>query len=78
VGFEALERELENRPGFTGVLLATASPAKFAEVVEPILGVTLPVPEALRRGLEGTRQVTPMAPDARALEAFLLGEGPGA
>lgn len=72
VGFLALERELEARPGTTGVLLATASPAKFAEVVEPILGASLPIPDALARGLEGERRVTPMAPDTAALKEFLV------
>jgi threonine synthase len=72
VGFMALERELEARPGTTGVLLATASPAKFAEVVEPIIGEPLPVPEALARGLAAERRVTPMAPESAALREFLL------
>jgi threonine synthase len=72
VGFLALERELTVHPDATGVLLATADPAKFAEVVEPILHMTLPVPDALVRGLEAERRVTPMAPDSAALREFLL------
>jgi threonine synthase len=75
VGFLALERELRERPGTAGVLLATASPAKFAEVVEPILGTSLPIPDALARGLEGERRVTPMAPDTSALKEFLTSGG---
>ena len=75
VGFAALERELDRRPDATGVLLATASPAKFAEVVEPILGVSLPVPEALARGLAAERRVTPMAPESVALKDFLMARG---
>jgi threonine synthase len=34
------------------VLVATAHPAKFNEVVEPIIGETIAVPEALSRLLE--------------------------
>jgi threonine synthase len=74
VGFAALERELDRRSDATGVLLATASPAKFAEVVEPILGVSLPVPEALARGLAAERRVMPMAPDSIALKDFLMAQ----
>jgi len=58
------------------VLLATASPAKFAEVVEPILGEALPVPPELARGMSMKRCVTPMAPDSGALEGFLLEGSP--
>ena len=76
VGFAALERELEERPGTLGVLMATASPAKFAEVVEPILGEALPVPPELARGMSMKRCVTPMAPDSGALESFLLEGSP--
>ena len=72
VGFAALEAELEARPGALGILLGTASAAKFAEVVEPILGEALPLPPELARGMERGRSVTPMEPDAGALREFLL------
>ena len=72
MGFAALEMELEERPATTGVLLATASPAKFSEVVEPILGKEIPIPDELARGLEGERKVTPMDPDSGVLRDFLL------
>lgn len=73
VGFRALEEELASRPGAAGVVLATAHPAKFAEVVEPILGQTLPLPPHLATCLEGERSVTSLPPEAGALTAFLLG-----
>ncbi|MGW8265406.1 MAG: threonine synthase [Longimicrobiales bacterium] len=78
VGFKALEKELEEVPGVVGVLLATASPAKFAEIVEPILGKALPIPPQLAQGMEGERRVTPMPPRSRALGEFLTGGIPGA
>jgi threonine synthase len=77
VGFDALEKEMVGEPRFVGVLLATASPAKFAEVVEPILGEALPIPPQLAQGLAGERKVTPMAPHPKALEGFLLTGLPG-
>ncbi len=72
VGMKAMEQELEGRPGAVGILLATAHPAKFAEVVEPILGETLPVPEELARCLEKQRIVVPLEPRAEALRDLLL------
>jgi len=74
VGLVALERELKDRPGVTGVLLATAHPAKFAEVVEPVLEQSLPIPPQLARCLEGTRTVVPMEPEEGALRELLLGD----
>lgn len=73
VGFAALEQVLPTRPGTTGVLLSTAHPAKFAEVVEPVLGRTVPVPEPLARCLEREPEVTPLEPRLEALEELLKG-----
>jgi len=71
VGFQAIARELEERPGVLGILLGTAHPAKFAEVVEPVLGIPLPIPEALARGLERERRVAAMEPRSEELRSFL-------
>jgi threonine synthase len=71
VGFVALERALEKRSGTVGVLLATASPAKFADVLEPVLGRAIPLPPELVRGLEAERRVTPLEPTFRALSDLL-------
>lgn len=68
VGYRALEDELENRPGEVGVVLATAHPAKFAEVVEPILGEEIPLPAELAACLERERQVTTIEPRLEALK----------
>ena len=67
----ALEAELSERPETAGVLLATAHPAKFAEVVEPVMGRPVPVPPQLSRCLEGKRMVVPMAPRLEALMDLL-------
>jgi threonine synthase len=72
VGFAAMERGLSHDEGSRGVLLATAHPAKFAEVVEPAVEEEIPVPPALAQCLGGKRVVTPLAPDPRELKAFLL------
>lgn len=72
VGLAALEATQRSRAAPEGVLLATAHPAKFAEVVEPILGIALPVPKELARCLERPRKVTPLAPRLDALKELLL------
>ncbi len=72
VGWAAMERGLARDKGRRGVLLATAHPAKFAEVVELAVEEEIPVPPALAQCLVGKREVTPLAPDSRELKAFLL------
>ncbi len=72
VGYAALKKELEPRPNGVGVLLATAHPAKFAEIVEPVIGKTLPLPAELARCMEGNRRVVPMEPELEALKGVLL------
>ncbi len=71
VGFVALEEALAMRRETTGVLLATAHPAKFAEVVEPLLGHSLPVPPQLADCLRAERMVTPLEPTLAALSPIL-------
>jgi threonine synthase len=44
VGYLGLKKELLNIPNAIGVFLETAHPIKFLDVVEPALGVTLPLP----------------------------------
>lgn len=45
------------RPGQTGVFLATAHPAKFREVVEPVLGTTIETPAPLADALARPRHI---------------------
>jgi threonine synthase len=81
VGFGAMRTVLERPqlpagrsedPDPIGVVLATAHPSKFAEVVEPILHRELPVPESLARCLGREREVVEMEPDPGALRDMLL------
>ena len=53
------------------VLVATAHPAKFPETVEPLIGATLSVPEALARLLALPRQVQQIPATLAALKAVL-------
>jgi len=40
-----------------GIFLATAHPAKFSEIVEPIIGRTIDTPAPLAKALERRRQI---------------------
>lgn len=44
VGYLGLKKELEKYPNALGIFLETAHPIKFLDVVEPALGITLPIP----------------------------------
>jgi threonine synthase len=53
------------------VFLATAHPAKFREVVEPIIGTLVPLPAALEDALKRPRQIQRIQPSLSALRELL-------
>jgi threonine synthase len=69
---EAYERLTLERHGATKhqgrwVVVATAHPAKFREIVEPLIGRTIPVPESLAKLFARPTQCTEIDPDLPAL-----------
>ncbi len=71
VGYAGL---LEHRnPELPGVVLATAHPAKFGEVVERATAYTPEVPDHLADCLNKTKEATVIAPRYEALKDHLLG-----
>ena len=76
VGWRALEDELRARPKATGILLSTAHPAKFPDVVAPLVDREVPVPARWREALERDegRRIG-MEPDAGALRELLARRG---
>lgn len=73
VGWRALEDELRGRPKSTGILLATAHPAKFRDVVEPLVGGELSAPTRWTEALErGEARAVRMEPEPEALRELLL------
>jgi len=62
---------LTDREGDAWILLATAHPAKFNEIVEPLIGREIEVPPALSRLLRLPRQEERLAPTVDALRARL-------
>src|SRR5262249_49371145 len=54
-----------------GIFLATAHPAKFAEVVEPIIGARVEKPPALAEAMVSPRHIVRIAATLEALKAVL-------
>ena len=59
------------------VLVATAHPAKFSEVIEPLIGRTVPVPPALAALLQLPRREQDLPPRLDALREELRGSSAG-
>ncbi|MBI4520746.1 MAG: threonine synthase [Gemmatimonadetes bacterium] len=75
VGYAALAAELERDPAAIGLLLSTAHPAKFAEIVEPLIGSEVPLPPALAAALQAEPHVTVIDPELDALRSAILSGG---
>ena len=67
--WEAMDPDRQARPW---VLVATAHPAKFETVVEPLVGVAVTMPASLAELLERPARAEPLAPDLEALRRALL------
>ncbi len=68
VGWLALERALGVRPDAHGVVLATAHPAKFGDIVEEAVGSPVPVPERLAAGATRPSRFTRIPPSLQELQ----------
>lgn len=73
VGWLAMERSTDPGAG-PRVVLSTAHPAKFPDVVEKATGEPVPVPEALAARLSGEERMIQVAATHQALRSFLLSE----
>ncbi len=69
-GYMALKEGLKKNE--TGVFLETAHPAKFPEVVEPVIGKKVQVPQRLQAFMNGERKSIQMEANLSNLKAFLL------
>jgi threonine synthase len=72
VGLLGLGDELEAHPGAPGLVLATAHPAKFADVVEPVVGRPVALPPALAALRHVESRPEAVAPDRHAVKSLLL------
>jgi len=75
IGYMGIKQHLARNGGSTdriGVFLATAHPAKFSEVVEPVLGRPLEVPPALAEVVARPRHVLKIHADVEAVRRTLV------
>ena len=55
-----------------GIFLETAHPAKFKDVVEPVIGEKVVIPETLQRFMNGTKQSLPMTKQFADFKNFII------
>ena len=72
VGYAALESYLQKHPNKKGIVLETAHPVKFYDVVEPIIGEAVPIPAAVEAQLILPKNATKISADTSLLKDFLL------
>lgn len=72
VGFLALENYLEKHPGKKGIVLETAHPVKFYDVVEMVTGQAVPIPASIQQQLTLEKKSTKIIANGDLLKSFLL------
>ena len=74
VAYKGLQKyRNETQADFTGIFLATAHPAKFLNLVEKTLDVSIPVPDRLKNLLSLDKKSIPLKPHFQDFKAYLLG-----
>ncbi|MBN2167558.1 MAG: threonine synthase [Marinilabiliaceae bacterium] len=71
-GYGALKRHLKD--GETGLFIETAHPAKFPEVVEPVIGKSVEIPDRLAAFFTGEKCSVEMNVSLESLKNILLGK----
>ncbi|MFN5134803.1 MAG: threonine synthase, partial [Chitinophagaceae bacterium] len=71
VGYLALERYLQQHPLSKGMILETAHPVKFYDVVEPVLNRTIEMPETIQEIINLPKKSTQTKNDYEQLISFL-------
>lgn len=75
IGYQGLKDFLKTEEGkVNGVFLGTAHPAKFWEIVEPVIGEKVELPPALREALSKPTQSQRMSADFNDFKEYLLKE----
>lgn len=71
-GYQALKNHLESNKNSRGFFIETAHPAKFADIVEDVIGHQMPVPDSLRESMEKTPMKHTISADYEELRDYLL------
>jgi threonine synthase len=72
VGYLAARTFLQRNPDHQAIVLGTAHPAKFNEVVEQALGSPVPLPRALEQVLRKTKDAQQLPAQFGALKSWML------
>ena len=72
VGYLALQQYLDTHTNCKGILLETAHPVKFYDVVEPIIGKAVAIPAAIQAQLALQKNSTLLPANATDLKTYLL------
>ena len=63
---------MQNNPVEKGIVLETAHPVKFYDVVEPVIGEAVPVPPSVQQQLLLQKKSTKIVASTDVLKQFLL------
>jgi threonine synthase len=72
VAYRALEDYLKLHPNDKGMFLETAHPVKFYDVVEPVIGQTVPVPESIKADLAKEKKSILIGTGVAELKSYLM------
>lgn len=72
LGLDSYIKEHHQSKNFNGVILSTAHPVKFREVVEPIIGCEVPLPSKLEDMMKKEAFYTPMGSGFGEFKSYLL------
>lgn len=72
IGYLGLKQYMNANPGLAGVFLETAHPAKFVNVVEDILGKSVPIPEKLQKFMANKKLSQKMDKGFESFKDYLL------
>lgn len=72
VAYTALQKYQTQHPNTKGVILETAHPVKFYDVIEPLINQTVPVPEKVAAQIKKEKVSTKISANTNELKEFLL------
>ena len=72
VGYTAWENYLADYPPLKGMVLETAHPVKFYDVVEPVIGGTVIIPDTIQMQLKLEKKSSLIENKPDALRQFLI------
>ncbi len=72
VGYLALQKHISLHPNSAGIVMETAHPSKFSDVIEPLIGEKIEIPQSVKSLFAREQESIKISPDFTALKNFLL------